>query len=140
MPRLLSIDYGSKRVGLAETDDFQLIASPLDTIARNQLFPFLDKYIKLYSIAEVVIGEPTRMTGEPSAIEEEILDFITTFKMRYKKVTVHRINEVFTSKMALNAMIEAGSKKKDRRKKENIDKIAATIILQDFLEQRRNQL
>ena len=117
-----------------------MIASPLDTVPRNQLFPFLDKHIKSHEVYEVVIGEPTRMSGEASAFEEEILDFIKVFEKRYPRVEIHRINEAFTSKMALNAMIEAGSKKKDRRKKENIDKIAATIILQDFLEQRRNQL
>lgn len=117
-----------------------MIASPLGTIPRNQLFPFLDKHIKSHEVYEVVIGKPTRMSGEPSAIEEDILAFINTFESRYPNVLIHRINEAFTSKIALNAMIQAGSKKKDRRKKENIDKIAATIILQDFLEQKRNQL
>jgi putative Holliday junction resolvase len=137
--RILSIDYGAKRCGLAETDDLQLIASPLETISRRQLFPFLDKYLKHHQVTTVVLGEAVRMSGEMSEVEKEITDFLKTFHQRYPKVKVVRINEAYTSKMAVQAMIEAGSKRKDRRKKENIDKIAATIILQDFLEQKRNQ-
>jgi putative Holliday junction resolvase len=139
VPRILSIDYGTKRCGIAETDDMQIIASPLETIPRRQLFPFLDQYFKLREVSEVLVGQPFKMTGELNDLEEEILKFLSTFAQRYPKVEVHRLNEAFTSKMALEAMIAAGSKKKDRRKKENIDKIAATIILQEFLENRRNQ-
>lgn len=139
MPRILSIDYGTKRCGIAETDDMQIIASALETIQRRQLFPFLDKYFKLREVNEVVIGQPFKMTGELNELEDDIQKFLHTFTQRYPKVKVHRLNEAFTSKMALESMIAAGSKKKDRRKKENIDKIAATIILQEFLENRRNQ-
>ncbi|HKL39344.1 MAG TPA: Holliday junction resolvase RuvX [Cryomorphaceae bacterium] len=139
MPRILSIDYGTKRCGIAETDDMQIIASALETIPRRQLFPFLDKYFKEREVNEVVIGQPFKMTGELNDLEKEILKFLNTFNQRYPKVQVHRLNEAFTSKMALESMIASGSKKKDRRKKENIDKIAATIILQEFLENRRNQ-
>jgi len=139
VPRILSIDYGTKRCGIAETDDLQIIASPLQTIPRNELFPFLDKYIKLHTVRDVVVGEPFKETGELNDLEDDIRKFLHTFTQRYPKVQVHRLNEAFTSKMALESMIAAGSKKKDRRKKENIDKIAATIILQDFLENRRNQ-
>lgn len=137
MPRILSIDYGKKRCGIAETDDLQIIASALKTVQRNELFPFLDHYIKKYEVSEVVIGQPYKLSGELNELEEDIENFIKTFKQRYPRVEVHRINEAFTSKMALDSMIAAGSKKKDRRKKENIDKIAATIILQEFLENRR---
>jgi putative Holliday junction resolvase len=85
----------------------------------------------------VVIGQPFNLKGGFNDLEEDIVKFIKTFEQRYPKVEVFRINEAFTSKMALESMIAAGSKKKDRRKKENIDKIAATIILQEFLENRR---
>jgi putative Holliday junction resolvase len=139
VPRILSIDYGTKRCGIAETDDMQIIASALETIPRRQLFPFFDRYFKLREVNEVVVGQPFKMTGGLNELEDEILKFLHTFTQRYPKVEVHRLNEAFTSKMALESMIAAGSKKKDRRKKENIDKIAATIILQDFLENRRNQ-
>jgi len=139
VPRILSIDYGTKRCGIAETDDLQIIASALKTIPRKELFPFLDKYIKAYQVRDVVIGQPFKETGELNDLEEDIKKFLHVFHQRYPKVEVHRLNEAFTSKMALESMIAAGSKKKDRRKKENIDKIAATIILQDFLENRRNQ-
>jgi putative Holliday junction resolvase len=139
VPRILAIDYGTKRCGIAETDDLQIIASALKTIPRNELFPFLDQYIKTYKVEDVVIGQPYKETGELNDLEDDIRKFLHTFMQRYPKVEVHRLNEAFTSKMALESMIMAGSKKKDRRKKENIDKIAATIILQDFLENRRNQ-
>ena len=124
---------------MAETDDMQIIASPLETIQRRQLFPFLDKFLKTHAVSEIVVGQPFKMSGELNELEDEILKFLHIFTQRYPKVTVHRLNEAFTSKMALESMIAAGSKKKDRRKKENIDKIAATIILQEFLENRRNQ-
>ncbi len=136
MPRILSIDYGTKRCGLAETDDLQLIASAIKTITRKELFPFLDEYFKNYSVSDVVVGQPVRHSGEMSDLENDILKFLEVFIKRYPKVRVNRWNESLTSKMALEAMIQAGSKKKDRRKKENIDKIAATIILQEFLEKR----
>ena len=139
VPRILSIDYGTKRCGIAETDDTQIIASALETIQRRQLFPFLDQYIKKHEVRDVVVGEPFKETGELNELEKDIQKFLNTFRQRYPKVEVHRLNEAFTSKMALESMIAAGSKKKDRRKKENIDKIAATIILQEFLENRRNQ-
>lgn len=117
----------------------QIIASALETIERRQLFPFLDKYFKLRQVNEVVVGQPFKRTGELNELEDEIQKFLNIFTRRYPKVKVHRLNEAFTSKMALESMIAAGSKKKDRRKKENIDKIAATIILQEFLENRGNQ-
>jgi len=137
VPRILSIDYGKKRCGIAETDDLAMIASPLETVPRKGLFPFLDAYMKKYTVTDVVIGQPYDLMGGMNELEEDIVKFISTFKQRYPKTTVHRINEAFTSQMALESMIAAGSKKKDRRKKENIDKIAATIILQEFLENRR---
>ena len=136
MPRILAIDYGKKRCGIAETDDLQIVAGALKTVQRNELFPFLDQYIKRHGVKEVVIGQPFNLKGGFNDLEEDIVKFIKTFEQRYPKVEVFRINEAFTSKMALESMIAAGSKKKHRRKKEHIDKNAATIILQEFLENR----
>ena len=139
MPRILAVDYGAKRCGVAETDDMQIIASALETVSAKELSAFLARYIASYPIECLVVGQPVRMGGELSDIEAEIVVFIEKFKKSFPGIPVHRINEMYTSKMAMESMIASGAKKKQRREKGNLDKISATLILQQFLEQKRNQ-
>jgi len=139
MPRILAVDYGTKRCGLAETDDLQIISSALETVPTKELSAFLRRYIANYGIECLVVGQPVRMSGEMSAVEADILTFIEKFRKSFPKIPVHRVNEMFSSKMAVASMIESGAGKKRRREKGNIDKISATLILQQFLEQKRNQ-
>lgn len=136
MPQLIAIDYGSKRTGLATTDDLQIIASPLDTITTNRLIPFLKEYAVFNKIEAFVIGEPKRLHGEPSEIEEQIKKFILKLSKAFPEITIHRVDERFTSKMAFDSMIASGISKKKRQDKGTIDKISATIILQSFMAQR----
>jgi putative Holliday junction resolvase len=138
MPRLLALDYGAKRCGIAETDDLQIIASSLATISTLELDIFLKQYLSKHAVGGLVIGQPFRMSGELSDIETEIVKYIGRFQKSHPDIKVHRINEAFTSKLAMRAMIESGAKKKARRTKGNLDKISATIILQQFLETQRN--
>jgi len=133
MPQLIAIDYGSKRTGLASTDDMQIIASPLDTVATKELIPFLKEYSIFNKIEAFIIGEPKRLHGEPSEIEEQIKKFITKLNASFPEIKVHRVDERFTSKMAFDTMIASGISKKKRQDKGMIDKISATIILQDYL-------
>ena len=139
MSRIIGIDFGGKRTGIAETDDLQIIASALTTIETKGLLDFVSNYIDQNGVDEIVIGQAIRMGGEVSEIEKDVLKFIEKLQKRYPHVEIHRVNEAFTSKIALDTMIRAGSKKKTRRVKGNLDKISATLILQDFLEYKRNQ-
>lgn len=140
MPKIIGIDYGTKRCGIAETDDLQIIASSIATVPTLGLDTFLKDHFAANRVEAIVVGQPFRMSGELSEVEGEILKFITRFSRNHPEVTVHRINEAFTSKLAMQAMIQSGAKKKVRRDKGNLDKISATIILQQFLEMKRNQI
>lgn len=139
MAKIIAIDYGAKRCGIAETDDLQIIASALETVETKSLMGYLTQYFLKNRVEAVVVGLPIRMSGELSDIEEEIQKFIEKFSKAYPKVKVDRLNEAFTSKLAMDAMIQSGIKKKDRRAKGNLDKISATIILQQYMESKRNQ-
>lgn len=133
MPRILAIDYGLKRTGIAVTDEMQLIASGLTTVESPTLIPFLKTYFNQEKVEKVLIGEPKQMNGLPSEsapiIEKFILEFIKTFP----EMTLVRVDERFTSKMAFQTMIDSGLKKKQRQNKALIDEISATIMLQDYL-------
>ena len=133
MPQLIGIDYGTKRTGLACTDDMKIIASPLETVATNQLISFLKDYAIFNKIEAFVIGEPKRLHGAPSEIEDEIKKFTSKLTSSFPNAEIHRIDERFTSKIAFNTMLASGISKKKRQEKGMIDKISATIILQDFL-------
>lgn len=136
MPQIVAIDYGGKRTGIAVTDDMQIIASGLTTVSTKELIPFLKDYAVLNKIEAFVIGEPKRLHGEASDIEAEIIPFIEKLKEAFPNLAVHRIDERFTSKMAFETMIQSGISKKKRRDKGLVDKISATLILQDFLNYR----
>lgn len=133
MARILAIDYGEKRTGIAVTDTLQLIASGLTTVPTEDLISFLKTYIENEAVALFVIGEPKRHNGMPSDIESAILGFITTLHKAVPSIPVKRVDERFTSKMAFQTMIDGGLKKKARRNKALVDEISATIILQSYL-------
>lgn len=134
MPRILAIDYGAKRTGLAVTDPLGIIASPLEFVATHTLEDYLKKYIGKEEVLKVVIGMPMNTDGSPTNATPLVQAFINRFKKVFPLMELVLHDERFTSKMALDAMISGGMKKKERRNKGNIDKISATIILQSYLE------
>ncbi|MEC4117802.1 MULTISPECIES: Holliday junction resolvase RuvX [Myroides] len=133
MARLLSIDFGKKRTGIAVTDEFQIIASGLTTVDTSELLPFLKEYFAKEKVEKVIIGEPKRLNNEPSEVVPLLNEFIGKFEKNFPAMPVERIDERFTSKMAFQTMIDSGLKKKQRQNKALIDEIAATIILQDYM-------
>ena len=133
MPRILAIDYGLKRTGIAVTDEMQLIASGLTTVESPTLIPFLKTYFNQEKVEKVLIGEPKQMNGLPSESAPIIEKFILEFIKNFPEMTLVRVDERFTSKMAFQTMIDSGLKKKQRQNKALIDEISATIMLQDYL-------
>jgi putative Holliday junction resolvase len=133
MPRILAIDYGQKRTGLAVTDELQIIASGLTTIPSETVLAFLTDYFAKEKVLKVLIGEPKQMNGEPSQSAPMIEVFVEKFKQTFPEMPVIRVDERFTSKMAFQTMIDSGLKKKQRQDKALIDEISATIMLQDYL-------
>ena len=133
MPRILAIDYGIKRTGIAVTDELQIIASGLTTIPSETIIPFLKDYFLKENVSTVLIGEPKQMNGLPSESTPIIEKFVTTFSSEFPQMKVIRVDERFTSKMAFQTMIDSGLSKKQRQNKGLVDEIAATILLQDFL-------
>jgi putative Holliday junction resolvase len=133
MPRILAIDYGQKRTGIAITDEMQIIASGLTTIASETAIIFLKDYFAKEKVEKVLIGEPKQMNGEPSQSTEIIEKFVTKFKNNFPDMAIERVDERFTSKMAFQTMIDSGLKKKQRQNKALVDEISATIMLQDYL-------
>jgi putative holliday junction resolvase len=133
MPRILSIDYGQKRTGIAVTDDFQIIASGLTTIPSATAIDFLKEYFSKENVEAVLIGEPKQMNGQPSESAPIIKGFVTHFTNHFPEMKVIRVDERFTSKMAFQTLIDSGLSKKKRQNKALIDEIAATIMLQDYL-------
>lgn len=136
MARILAMDYGLKRTGIAVTDDLQIIATGLSTVNTNEIFKFLEKYLLSENVELFLVGEPKQMNYSPSEVEKHIAPFIKNLKLRFPEIPVKRIDERFTSKMAFQAMIDGGLKKKQRQNKALIDQISATIILQTYLEQK----
>lgn len=134
MGKILAIDYGKKRCGLAITDSLQIIASALDVVETSKMHNYLITLLDKNEVECVVVGEAKRFSGESSEVEKSILPLINFIKNRYPSITLEREDERFTSKLALDSMIQGGSTKKQRREKGNIDKISATIILQSYLE------
>jgi len=130
----MAIDYGRKRCGIAVTDEERIIATPLDTVQAHLLPDFLSRYFRDNKVDIVVLGEPVDMKGAVSESEKYIVPFMNRFRKMFPDIKLDRFDERFTSKMALQAMIDAGSKKSDRRNKGNIDKVSAAIILQDYLQ------
>ena len=134
MGQILAIDYGKVRCGIAATDDMQIIASGLDTVATSELILFLNKYLTQNQVDTVVIGLPTDLRGNMSEIESTILGFIETLKKDFPNLHIERFDERFTSKMASYFISQSGKSKKKRQDKGLIDKVSATLILQNYLE------
>jgi putative Holliday junction resolvase len=130
----MGIDYGLKRVGIAVTDPLQILASPLTTIETPLAIEFIRNYCEKEEVDTIVVGMPLRLSGEETHATRPALEFGKSLKQKVPGVDVAWQDEQFTSKMAVEAMVAGGMKKKDRRKKENIDKISAAIILQSYLE------
>ena len=133
MPRILAIDYGLKRTGIAVTDELQIIASGLTTIPSETAISFLTDYFSKENVAKVLIGEPKQMNGQPSESTPIIEKFVTAFVTAFPEMKMERVDERFTSKMAFQTMIDSGLSKKQRQNKGLVDEIAATILLQDYL-------
>jgi putative Holliday junction resolvase len=136
MSRILAIDYGIKRTGIAVTDELQIIASGLTTIPSETAIAFLIHYFSKENVSKVLIGEPKQMNGEPSESTPIIEKFVAAFKTAFPEMNIVRVDERFTSKMAFQTMIDSGLKKKQRQNKGLIDEIAATILLQDYLSRK----
>lgn len=134
MGKILAIDYGSKRCGIAETDPLQIIASGLTTVATLELKAFLKTYLHNEEVDALVIGLPIRLNNELSAIESDIQTFIQYLQKNYPKLKIERVDERFTSKLAFDAMIQGGVKKQKRKDKGLVDKLSATLILQTYLD------
>lgn len=137
MSRILAIDYGAKRCGIAVTDPLQIIATALETVRTHDLIDFLKKYCQNDEVQAFVIGMPRRLDNTESDNAARVASFIKILKKAFPGIPVHEHDERFTSHMALQSMIASGSKKSDRRDKGNIDKISATIILQSYMESTR---
>ncbi len=137
MSRVLAIDYGLKRCGIAVTDPLQIIAQGVTTVKTTELMAYLDTYLAKETIECLVVGLPKQMNNTPSESEPHIAGFVKRFVAKYPDIPVKRIDERFTSKMSQQALIMGGATKKQRSNKELIDTISATIILQTFLEQKQ---
>ena len=133
MARILAIDYGKKRCGIAVTDELQIIASGLKTIATPDILNFLKTYTATENVELILVGEPKQMDNTPSESEALILAFLQKFKNTFPTIPVKRIDERFTSKIALQTMLHSGLKKKQRQNKALVDEISATLILQSYL-------
>lgn len=133
MARILALDYGGKRTGIAVTDEFKIIASGLATVATKELLPYLENYFKTENVELVLVGEPKQMDYTPSQSEAAIQEFLIKFKEKFPLMEMKRVDERFTSKMAVKTMIDSGLKKKKRQNKALLDEISATIILQTYL-------
>jgi putative Holliday junction resolvase len=132
--RIVAIDYGSKRTGIAVTDPSRMIASPLETVPTHQLMDFLASYMKKEEVDLLVVGEPKQMDASDSESFKQIRYFTEAFGKRFPGMPVKWVDERFTSRLAMSAMIEGGMKKSRRRVRKNVDKISAAIILQTYLE------
>jgi putative Holliday junction resolvase len=134
MGRILAIDYGQKRVGIAVTDELKIIANSLTTVPSAQIFEFLNTYLSKENVELFLVGEPKQMDNTPSESSKFIEPFVKKLSETYPTIPIKRTDERFTSKMAFQSMIDRGLKKKDRQDKAMIDRISATIMLQSYLE------
>jgi putative Holliday junction resolvase len=135
--RILAIDYGIKRTGIAVTDEMQMIAFGLTTIPSEAAITFLKDYFSKEKVERVIVGEPKQMDGTPSQSADIINAFVAKFKVAFPEMILERVDERFTSKMAFQTMIDSGLNKKQRQNKALVDEIAATIILQDYLRYKK---
>ena len=136
MARILSIDYGKKRTGIAVTDPLQIIAGGLATVSTSELFDWLLAYIRKEQVERIVIGEPRQSNGQPSENHERVMQFVSRWRKQVPGIPIEPYDERFTSVLAHQAMIDGGLKKKSRQNKALVDEISATIILEDYMRSR----
>ena len=136
--RIIAIDYGTKRTGLAVTDPGQMIASPMETVPTHELMSYLQAYFEREQVDLLVVGHPRQMDHSDSESMKQIRFFVAAFKKRFKEIPVEWMDERFTSRLAKDAMIRGGMKKSDRRLKGQVDRVSAALILQSYLEKRNN--
>ncbi len=135
MARILAFDFGKIRIGIAATDELQIVASGLITVNTKEIFNFLDDYLSKEKVELFVVGEPKQMNNQPSESEVLIIPFIKKLENKFPNIPIKRVDERFTSKMAFQTMIDSGLNKKQRQNKALVDEISATIILQTYMEQ-----
>jgi len=137
--RIIGIDYGRKRTGVAVTDPLQMIAGGLETVASCEVEKWLERYMAAEAVERIVVGCPTTLDGaESDTMTRYVQPFINRLKNKFPNIAIDTLDERYTSKMAVRAMIDGGMKKKDRRNKANIDKLSATILLQSYIERIKN--
>ena len=137
MSRILCFDYGTKRIGIAVTDELRIIASPLVTCDTYEIFNFVDQYISKHNIELFLVGMPLNLRGKPTDATKLTKSFISSLSKKYPDIDVDIYDERLTSKIAKDSLIELGKTKKYRRNKSNIDKISASIILQSYLTRKK---
>ena len=137
MARIISIDYGKKRTGLAVTDPLQLIAGGLATVSTSELFEYLTQYVAKESVERIVIGEPRQPNGQPSENLARVQQFVNRWRKAMPQIPIEYFDERFTSVLAHQAMLAGGLKKKARQDKALVDEISATIILEDYMRSRK---
>jgi len=133
MPRILAIDYGLKRTGIAVTDPLQIIASALTTVESARIFTFLEEYLKKEPVELILIGDPHNLDDSPTALSADVARITIILQRKFPSIAVKKIDERYTSVMASRAMLEMGMKKSRRREKGVIDQVAATMMLQEYL-------
>ena len=134
--RILAIDYGRKRTGLAVTDPLQIIAQGLTTVQTHMALVFLKEYMSREEVETIIVGDPRNMDDSETDITAAAAEFVKKLKRHFPQVKILTVDERYSSKMATRAMIDMGMKKKDRRNKATVDEIAATLLLQEYLEER----
>ena len=139
MSRILAIDYGKKRTGIAVTDILQMIANGLTTVATTELMDFVLKYVEKEPVERIIVGHPKQMNNEDSENMKRIIPFVNQLKKKLPNIPVELVDERFTSVLAHQAMLDGGLKKKARQNKAFVDEISATIILQSYLETKKYQ-
>lgn len=132
--RAMAFDYGTKRIGIAVTDNFKIIASPLDTVHPEKIWDFLKTYMEKEDVDAFVVGDPKQMDGTPSQSASHVVGFVRKLKKTYPNIKVHMVDERFTSKMAEQSLKQTGKNKNIRNRKEIVDQVSATLILQSYLE------
>lgn len=136
--RILALDYGSKRTGIAVTDELQLIASGLMTVPTAELITVLENYLAEEKVQTIVVGDPRQMDATPSEIQNELEGFILKLESRFPELNIERQDERFTSKMAVQSLVASGVKKKKRQDKALVDEVSATLILQAYIDRIKN--
>src|SRR6201985_2202103 len=136
MPRIMSFDYGTKRIGIAVTDPMQIIANGLDTVHPKDIVEYLKKYLQTEQVERFIVGEPKQMDNTPSQSAEHVRGFVTILKKTFPAIPIEMMDERFTSKMASAVIAQSGMGKKDRQNKELVDTISAVILLQSWMDRK----